>query len=111
MAENARAKLQRSSRTGPGAGTAPVGNLTTTVTPSFGSRPVAAKAPVRPSVSLEAHDRVEPTGPTWQATWPTGAGALTVTAACSIGTSQSAPMAFQYSSSWSGNPSSVPSIR
>ena len=39
------------------------------------------------------------------------AGAVTVTDACSIGTSQSAPMAFQYSSSWSGNPFSVPSTR
>ena len=40
-----------------------------------------------------------------------GAGAVTVTEACWISTSQSAPMEFQYSSSWSGNPLSVPSTR
>ncbi len=39
------------------------------------------------------------------------AGALTRTEARSIGTSHCAPTAFQYSSSWSANPFSVPSTR
>jgi hypothetical protein len=64
VAEKARARLQRSSRIGRGAGTTPVGNPTTTVRPSYGPSPVVAKDAVRPSTPLDAHNRMEPTGPT-----------------------------------------------
>jgi hypothetical protein len=62
-------------------------------------------------VVASAQGSTEPFGPAKHAAWATATGAVTVTSTFSIGTSQSKPIAFQYSSSWSSKPFIAPSTR
>ena len=109
--ENARPRLQRSFRIGGPTWTAPLGNPTTTVRPDSGSRVRWEKTADEPWAAARSHARFEPCGPVKQPTPLTDAGADTVTAAPSIGTNHSVPMAFQYSSSWSLNALRTPRTR
>ncbi len=58
---------------------------------------------VEPSRAAVVHGSCEPYGPDAQFTARIAAGACTVTAGCAIVTSQSVPIAFHTSSSWSAN--------
>src|SRR6266542_170309 len=95
VTEKALGRLHRSTSIGTGVGTTPVGNPTTTVSPSNGSR--AGSRPLRgpgadsPKVAfgprkLESeHGRLEPLGPAKQAIRWMSAGAVTVAPAWLIG--------------------------
>ena len=111
VAENARAKLHRSSRTGTGSGTPPFRKPTTIVSPSEGSRPLWEKPATAPARVASEHGSRDPPPPPKQATSVISAGAVTRTVARSMGTDHSVPMAFQYSSSCSENPFRAASIR
>ena len=104
VASNARPSDQRSSSTGVGSGTAPLGNPTTTVTPLYGPSAPCANRDSAPRTTALSQGRVDPSYPWKHATSVISAGARTVTVAASMGADHSVPMAFQYSSSWSLNP-------
>jgi hypothetical protein len=88
-----------------------LGRDTTTVSAWYGSSPGCANDAEEPSMLDFAQPPFAPERPAKHATlriWP---GAVTDTRARSMGTSQSAPIAFQNSSSWSGKPFRAPSTR
>ena len=90
--------------------TAPFGSPTTTVRAEYGARPAGcAKATLPSAGTTSPHGRLLPTGPAKQACCVEAPGSSTVAVAARIGACHSAPMAFQYSSSWSSNALSAPS--
>jgi len=93
---NARCGVQRSSRMGPVAATAPLGNEMTTVRPWPGaSRGLEKSVAVLPAVPAAAHGEELCSGPAKHATALVATGVVTATDGRRMGTDHSVPMAFQ----------------
>lgn len=98
---------------GRGSGTTPFGKLTPTVAPSADERRRVVANVAWTPLAEAVHFSVEPKGPWKQAAVRIEplAGSVTVAVRELVGTCQPLPFTFQYSSSWSAKPFSIPDTR